>query len=66
MILVAWTIVLAAAVDPLFPDARGLSMGGNAANSVAFLLFSVGIVTVIWVVGVIAYKCLVVQPETES
>lgn len=63
MITVAWTIVLAAAADPLFADARGLSMGGNVANTTAFLLFFVGIITVIWVVAVIAYKCLVAEPD---
>ena len=41
-------------------------MGGHPALSVVFLLFFGRFVTVIWVVGVIAYKFLVVQPETES
>ena len=58
MIVVAWTIVLAAAIDPLFPDARGLAFGTNAPNTIAFLLFYVGILTVIWVVAVIAVKSL--------
>jgi len=48
MIVVAWTIVVAPAIDPLFPDARGLAFGGNVPNTVAFLLFYVGIVTVVW------------------
>ena len=39
-------------------DARGLSMSGNVFNGIAFLLFYAGIVTVIWMVGVIAVKSL--------
>jgi hypothetical protein len=58
MILVAWTIVLAAAIDPIFPDARGLAFGKNAPNTIAFLLFYAGVVTVICVVAVIAVKSL--------
>lgn len=58
MIVVAWTIVLAAAIDPIFPEARGLAFGTNAPNTIAFLLFYVGIVTVIWVVAVVAVKSL--------
>ncbi len=58
MIIAAWTIVVASAIDPLFPDARGLSMGGNLANTIAFLLFYVGIVAVVWVVATVAVKSL--------
>ncbi len=58
MIVVAWTIVLAATIDPLFPEARGLAFGANTPNTVAFLLFYVGILTVIWVVSVIAVRSL--------
>ena len=58
MIVVAWTIVLAATIDPLFPEARGLAFGANVPNTIAFLLFYVGIVTVIWVVATIAVACL--------
>jgi hypothetical protein len=59
MIVAAWTIVVASAIDPLFPDARGLSFGKNVPNTIAFLLFYVGILAVIWVVVVIAAKSLV-------
>ncbi len=59
MVIVAWTIVLAAAIDPLFPNARGLAFGTNIPNTIAFFLFYVGIVTVVWVVAVIAFKALV-------
>ncbi len=57
-ILAAWTIVVASAFDPLFPEARGLSMGGGVLNSIAFLLFYVGIVAVVWMVATIAVKSL--------
>ena len=66
MIVVAWTIVLAATIDPLFPDARGLKFGGSAANMAAFFLFYVGILTVIWVVGVIAVKSLASTGDGDS
>lgn len=58
MITVAWTIVVASAIDPLFPDARGLEFGRNVPNTVAFFLFYVGVLTVCWVAAVIAVKCL--------
>ena len=58
MIVVAWTIVVAAAIDPLFPDARGLAFGSNGPNTIAFFLFYVGILTVIWVVALIAVRSL--------
>ena len=56
MIIAAWTIVLAATIDPLFPDARGLKFGANLPNTIAFFLFYVGIVAVVWAVAVIAVK----------
>ena len=58
MIVVAWTIVVASVIDPLFPEARGLSFGMNAPNTIAFFLFYVGILTVIWVVAMIAVRSL--------
>ena len=66
MILVAWTIVIAAAIDPLFANARGLSFGTNVPNTIAFLLFYVGILTVIWVVATIAIKCLAGTRESRT
>jgi len=63
MIVAAWTIVIAAAFDPLFPHARGLSMGANLPNTIAFLLFYVGIVAVIWVVITVAVKALSASSE---
>ncbi len=65
-IVSAWTIVLAAAIDPLFPDARGLAFGGNAANTIAFLFFYVGILAVIGVVATIAFRCLWRPVEGEA
>ena len=58
MVIVAWTIVVASALDPLFPDARGLSFtpNSNLPNDVAFFLFYVGILLVMGIVGYIAFK----------
>jgi hypothetical protein len=58
MIVAAWTIVIASALDPIFPEARGLKFGGNAANQSAFFLFFIGIVTVTGIVTAIAISCL--------
>ncbi len=66
MIVVAWTIVIASAIDPLFPDARGLVFGGSAPNTVAFFLFYVGIATVIWVVTMIAIRSLAAARTDED
>lgn len=56
MIIVAWTIVIASALDPLFPNARGLELTSTSslANNIAFFLFYIGIVTATGVLIVIA------------
>ncbi|MEM7137845.1 MAG: hypothetical protein AAF500_14770 [Myxococcota bacterium] len=59
MIVVAWTIVIASALDPLFVHSRGLRMGLNTPNTIAFLLFYVGVVSVCVLVAVIGYKALI-------
>lgn len=58
MVVVAWTIVIASAIDPFFPEARGLvfNPNSNLANDVAFFLFYIGIVTVCAVVAYVAIK----------
>ncbi|MEM8619629.1 MAG: hypothetical protein AAGF73_07900 [Actinomycetota bacterium] len=59
MMVVAWTIVVASTLDPLFDDSRGLRMGLNVTNTLAFLLFYGGVVAVcVLVVVVIAYRSL--------
>ena len=58
MIVAAWTIVIASAFDPLFPEARGLKFGANVPNTIAFFLFYVGIVSVTAVVTFVAIRCL--------
>ncbi|MEM7287430.1 MAG: hypothetical protein AAF480_13855 [Actinomycetota bacterium] len=58
MMVVAWTIVIASTLDPLFDDSRGLRMGLNVTNTLAFLLFYVGVLAVCVLVVVIAYKSL--------
>ena len=58
MVVVAWTIVVASALDPFFPEARGLSFGPGSSlpNAIAFFLFYVGIVTAFVVVAMVAVK----------
>lgn len=58
LISVGWTIVIASAMDPLFPDSRGLEFGSPATNQVAFFLFYWGVVLVMIIMGVIAWRCL--------
>ena len=43
------------------PPSRGLSFGGAITNSIAYLLFVVGIVAIMTVTGVIAWRCLKVK-----
>lgn len=58
IIVVGWTIVVASALDPLFPESRGLVFGGPVTNYIAFGLFYVGVVLVMVLMGAIAYKSL--------
>ncbi|MEM7272072.1 MAG: hypothetical protein AAF547_03235 [Actinomycetota bacterium] len=58
MMVVAWTIVVASTLDPLFENSRGLRMGLNVTNTMAFLLFYVGVGAVCVLVVVIAWKSL--------
>jgi len=58
MIIVGWTIVLASSLDPLFANSRGLEFGGPATNQMAFFLFYIGVVGVMVLMAIIAWKCL--------
>ncbi|MDD3765346.1 MAG: hypothetical protein PHP86_18785 [Nevskiales bacterium] len=58
MIVVAWTIVIASAFDPLLPASRGLAFGGSLTNTIAFLLFVVGIGIFLAAMVTIAWKSL--------
>ena len=58
MVIVAWTIVIASVLDPIFPNARGLAFtpDSNFANDIAFFLFYVGIVIAFVVVTTVAIR----------
>ena len=60
MVISAWTIVVASSFDFLFPNSRGLKITTetNLTNDAAFLLFVVGIVIAVAVMGKIAHACL--------
>jgi hypothetical protein len=60
MVIVAWTIVIASVLDPIFPNARGLVFNADSsiANGIAFFLFYVGIVISFIVVSIVAIKFL--------
>ena len=61
MIIIGWTFVIASLLDPLYANSRGLEFGGAMTNTIAFLLFYVGVVLVMVIMAVIAYKAL--RPE---
>ena len=56
--IIGWTIVVASALDPLFENSRGLAFGPPLTNNIAFFLFYVGVVAVMVVMALIAYRCL--------
>lgn len=58
LIIVGWTFVIASTIDPLFLDSRGLEFGGPFSNLVAFFLFYVGVLAVMIIMPIIAYKSL--------
>ena len=64
MLVIAWTIVIASALDPLFADSRGLEFGGPITNQFAFFLFYVGVVGAMVVPASIAWRCL--RPKKKS
>ena len=65
LISVGWTIVIASALDPLFPDSRGLQFGGSLTNQIAFFLFYWGVVLVMIIMAAIAWRCLVSPPPSD-
>ncbi|MEN8723160.1 MAG: hypothetical protein ABF335_09750 [Alphaproteobacteria bacterium] len=58
LIVVGWTFVIASTIDPLFLESRGLEFGGPASNLVAFFLFYVGVLIVMIMMPIIAFKTL--------
>ncbi|MGB1087563.1 MAG: hypothetical protein ACPG06_04280 [Alphaproteobacteria bacterium] len=58
LIVVGWTFVIASTIDPLFLDSRGLEFGGPLSNLVAFFLFYVGVLIVMIMMPIIAWKAL--------
>lgn len=58
MISVGWMFTIASSMDALFTDSRGLAYGGPLTNNIAFFLFYVGILMVMYILLVIAYRSL--------
>jgi len=65
MVIVAWTIVIASCLDPIFPSARGLAFTetSNLTSNIAFFLFYIGIVIAFWVVISIAINAFKTNTE---
>lgn len=67
MLVIAWTIVIASTLDPIFPESRGLAVSDSLTNNIAFGLFYIGVGGVMILMAVIAYKSLLGKdPETSS
>ncbi len=64
LIIVGWTFIIASTIDPLFLDSRGLAFGGPLSNQIAFFLFYVGVLIVMIMMPIIAYKSLVKKTDT--
>ena len=62
MMLITWSIVLAATIDPFFAESRGLTFGGSLTNQLAFFLFYIGVPGTMIAMGAIAWHTL--KPET--
>lgn len=58
IVVTGWTLVAGSLCDALFPDSCGLKAGGALTNSLAFGLFYVGIVIVMAIVALIAWRSL--------
>ncbi len=56
IIATGWMFTIASSLDALFPDSRGLAFGGPMTNQIAFFLFYIGIVMVMWILFVIGYR----------
>ena len=66
MLVIAWTIVIASALDPLFPDSRGLAVSDSLTNNIAFGLFYIGVVAVMVLMAAIAYKALLGKHDDDA
>lgn len=59
MIGVGWLFSLASLFDAVFPNSRGLHFGGPLTNRIPFFMFYLGIVIVMVVLAMIAWRSLV-------
>ncbi|WP_059019572.1 hypothetical protein [Mycobacterium sp. M26] len=64
MIGVGWMFSIASLFDAIFPNSRGLYFGGPLTNRIPFFLFYVGIVIVMVVLAMIAWRSLVTKRPT--
>ena len=64
LIVVAWTFVLGSLCDALFVNSRGLVESDVLTNNIAFGLFYVGVVLVMVIMGVIAYRSLLAPDDS--
>lgn len=63
VIATGWMFTIASSMDALFADSRGLAFGGPLTNTIAFFLFYVGILMIMWILLVMGYRCLFSRAE---
>ncbi len=63
VIATGWMFTVASSMDALFVDSRGLAFGGPLTNTIAFLLFYVGILMIMWILLAMGYRCLFTRAE---
>ena len=63
IIVTGWTLVAGSMFDALFPDSRGLAANSVLTNNLAFGLFYVGILIVMAILALIAWRSLRGEPR---
>lgn len=58
-IAIGWLFTVASLFDAIFPESRGLAFGGELTNTIAFLMFYFGILVLLAILVIIAWRTLV-------
>lgn len=66
ILIVAWTFVIASTIKIFFPNSQGLEASHLLSNNIVFALFLVGVVIVMVVMAVIAWKSLLTRAAADD